>query len=207
MKISLRQRFFAWMLKNGDALSHKLYGSYKRKLFGDLYGTVVEIGPGTGVNFQYFPPGISWIGIEPNEAFYQDLKRAGERRGIASKLIKGAALEIPLADNSADALISTLVLCSVKDPPRVLAEIFRVLKPGGKFIFIEHVAAFEGTKLRLAQNIFNPINQIVADGCNCNRETWKPIEELGFKELEMSHHRMKGTLSLHSPHIIGRAIK
>jgi ubiquinone/menaquinone biosynthesis C-methylase UbiE len=207
MKPGLRKRFFAWMLKNGDAYSHKLYGSFKRELFKNIDGRIVEIGPGTGVNFQYLPTSIDWVGIEPNEAFFDSLKGQARERRISAHILKGDASQIPVDDNSTDAVLSTLVLCSVGDPAKVLAEIKRVLKPGGKLIFLEHVAAPKHTSLRMAQNIFNPLNRIAADGCNCNRETWSYLKQAGFSELEISPVRMKGVLRLHSPHIMGYAIK
>jgi ubiquinone/menaquinone biosynthesis C-methylase UbiE len=207
MKVSLRKRFFAWMLKNSDAYSHKLYGSYKRDLLKDINGTVVEIGPGTGVNFQYFPKGITWIGIEPNEAFFEELETQAEQREISFQVLKGDALKIPLPDNSADAVLSTLVLCSVSRPGDVLRELRRILKPGGKLIFIEHVAAPKHTNLRRAQNILNPVNRLLADGCNCNRETWNSLQQAGFSQLQLSQTKMKGVMALHSPHIMGYAIK
>jgi ubiquinone/menaquinone biosynthesis C-methylase UbiE len=195
------------MLKNGDAYSHKLYGSFKRELFNNIHGRIVEIGPGTGVNFQYLQKGIDWVGIEPNEAFFDSLKQQAREKQINAHILKGDASQIPVEDNSADVVLSTLVLCSVSHPTKVLSEIKRVLRPGGKLIFIEHVAAPKHTNLRMVQNIFNPLNRIAADGCNCNRETWNYLKEVGFSELQMSPVRMKGVLRLHSPHIIGYAVK
>jgi len=207
MKAGLRKRFFAWMLKKGDAFNHTIYHHHKENLFHDVNGLVAEIGPGTGVNFEYLPTGINWIGIEPNEAFHELLEKRAKDRGIDANLLTGDALDIPLPGNSMDAFICTLVLCSVKDPKKVIEEIKRVLKPGGKLFFIEHVAAPAKTKLRSTQNFFNPFNRFLADGCNCNRETWKYIEQAGFTEVNLSHQRVKGTLKLHSPHIIGYAVK
>jgi len=207
MKPGLRKRFFAWMLKKGDALNHQLYGIYKRDLFQDLKGLLVEIGPGTGVNFNYFPSNIQWIGIEPNEAFHETLQQQAQKAGIDARILTGDASNIPLPDNAADALICTLVLCSVKDAAKTIAELKRVLKPAAKLIFIEHVAAHQKTGLRTAQNIFNPLNKLVADGCNCNRETWTIIEKAGFAEVNLAHKKLKGTFKLHSPHVIGYAIK
>ena len=89
----------------------------------------------------------------------------------------------------------------------MILEIKRILKPGGKFYFIEHVAAPHGSFLRSAQNIFNPINRVIADGCNCNRETWSSIQHAGFSHVELSHTRLGGTMLVHSPHIFGYAVK
>lgn len=207
MKPGLRKRFFAWMLKKSDKINHQVYGQYKRKLFQDISGSVVEIGPGTGVNFDYLPKNIQWLGIEPNEAFHKILLEQARHREINAKIIPGDASQTGLPDNSSDVLICTLVLCSVKDPIATVLELKRVLRPGGKFIFIEHVASQKKTTLRFFQNLFNPCNRFMADGCNCNRETWNVIGNAGFADVKLTYENMKGTMKLHSPHIMGYAIK
>lgn len=205
--MSLRKKFFAWILKQGESYNLRIYEHYKRRLFAGLKGLVVEIGPGTGINFNYLPKGTQWLGVEPNAAFHKGLLQQGVEKGIDAKLVSGDATHIPIADNSADAVVCTLVLCSVNDPVKAVAEIKRVLKPGGKLVLIEHVAAPRGTGLRIAQNLSNPFNRLMADGCNCNRETWTTIEQGGFSEVSLSHERIKGTMKLHAPHIMGYAIK
>ena len=204
---TLRQRFFAWMLKKGDGVNDKLYRDIKKELFSDIQGTVVEIGPGTGINFLYLPKNIEWIGIEPNEAFHESVISAAKKQKIPSRMLSSFAESISLPDESADIVISTLVLCSVPDQEKVLAEAKRILKKDGRLIFIEHVADKRGTFRRSAQNIFNPINRFIADGCNCNRETWKQIEQSGFSSCKIHHTIMKGTMTLHAPHIFGHCKK
>jgi ubiquinone/menaquinone biosynthesis C-methylase UbiE len=205
-RTNFRKRFFAWMLKKGETYNRKLYGSYKKDLFRHMQGRVVEIGPGTGVNFGYMPPGTDWHGIEPNEAFHHGLLKQATENGIKAELLAGDASHIPLPDEYADVVLCTLVLCSVNNLSEAITETKRVLKPGGKLLFIEHVAAPRHSILRRMQDVFNPINRMMADGCNCNRETWGPLEESFFK-VQLAHQRIKGTLRLHSPHIIGYAIK
>jgi ubiquinone/menaquinone biosynthesis C-methylase UbiE len=203
----LRKRFFAWFLRKGDRLNHKIYGRIKSELFRQITGKVVEIGPGTGVNFEYLPNEIDWIGIEPNELFWPDLKRKAESKGIVAKIEKGDGSRLPLADESAVVVLVTLVLCSVKNPGGLVAEIKRILKPGGKLIFIEHVAAEPKTPLRFLQSIFNPVGKLLADGCNCNRETGKTLEAAGFSRLEISRRQIDDTIPFVRPHIIGYAVK
>lgn len=204
---TLRQRFFAWMSKRAENVNDRLYRDIKRELFSDIHGTVVEIGPGTGINFLYLPKNIEWIGIEPNEAFHESVISAANKQKIRSSMLSSSAASISLPDESADIVISTLVLCSVPDQERVLAEAKRILKKNGRLIFIEHVAAKQGTFRRAAQNIFNPINRFIADGCNCNLETWKQIEQAGFSSCEIHHTIIKGTMTFHAPHIFGYSKK
>ena len=207
MELSFRKRLFAWILKRGDELNHRLYGGMKLPLFRGITGTVVEIGPGSGINFRYLPESISWIGIEPNLAFHGHLTAQAQRCGITAQCLDGSAERIPLPDDHADAVICTLVLCSVNDPDAVIAELKRILKPNGRLYFIEHVAAPAGSALRSAQNILNPLNRLIADGCSCNRETWRTLESSGFSSITLDHTTVLGSFSIHSPHVIGIAVK
>ena len=207
MELSFRKRLFAWILKRGDELNHRLYGGMKLPLFSGITGTVVEIGPGSGINFRYLPDSISWIGIEPNRAFHSHLTAQAQRFSISAQCLDGTAERIPLPNDHADAVLCTLVLCSVKDPDAVAAELKRILKPNGRLYFIEHVAAPSGSMLRSAQNILNPLNRLIADGCSCNRETWLALERAGFSSLHIDHSSVLGSFSIHSPHISGIAVK
>jgi SAM-dependent methyltransferase len=207
MELSLRKRLFAWILKRGDELNHRLYGGMKLPLFRSISGTVVEVGPGSGINFRYLPESISWIGIEPNRAFHDHLFAQAQRFGISAQCLDGSAERIPLPNDHADAVICTLVLCSVNDPDAVAAELKRILKPNGRLYFIEHVAAHSGSMLRSAQNFLNPLNRLIADGCSCNRETWLALERAGFSTLNIDHSSVLGSFSIHSPHISGFAVK
>lgn len=207
MEVTLRKRLFAWILKRGDEINHRLYGGMKQMLFRGITGTVVEIGPGSGINFRYLPDSISWIGVEPNRAFHDHLIAQAKRFTISAQCLEGNAEQIPLPDHYADAVICTLVLCSVHLPETVIAELKRILKPNGRLFFVEHVAARSGTRLRFVQNILNPLNRLVADGCNCNRETWSSLERSGFSSLTIEHTTVLGSYSIHSPHVIGVAVK
>jgi ubiquinone/menaquinone biosynthesis C-methylase UbiE len=191
-------------LKKGDKINHRIYGSVKKDLLKNAFGIVLEIGPGTGVNFSYLPRDIEWIGIEPNRAFHETLLAKASEKGIKARLVAGID---SLGDNSVDAVVATLVLCSVDHPAAMIAEIKRVLKPKGKFIFIEHVASSSSKGLLLVQNISNPFNRFAADGCNCNRRTWDYIQHGGFSEVQLTHYDIKGTMIIHRPHIFGYAIK
>jgi hypothetical protein len=101
------------------------------------------------------------------------------------------------------------VLCSVDDPGAAVREVLRVLKPGGRFLFMEHVAAPEGSWLRGVQSLFNPLQRLLCDGCNVNRCTGSTIEGAGFSSVDLSHCKV-GTcplLACLQPHIMGVAVK
>ncbi len=165
---------------------NRLVGPRKRKLFGDLSGPVLEIGAGTGSNLKYLPKDAVWYGIE-------------------AEFSLGRAEDLPARDSSMDAVVATLVLCSVKDPRQALREILRVLKPGGRFVFIEHVAAAEGTSTRRRQNWISPMWRLLADGCHPNRETWRFIDQAGFAGVD--YERFRVNLPVAGPHIAGLATK
>ena len=107
------KRLFAWLLYKGNAGYEKLVSDRKRNLFSDLHGDVLEIGPGTGANFPYYPKGIHWIGIEPNPFMHSYLREAADKLGLNVDLRLGTAEQLEAEDNSIDAVVTTLVLCSV----------------------------------------------------------------------------------------------
>jgi ubiquinone/menaquinone biosynthesis C-methylase UbiE len=199
------KRLFAWMMAQSDAEYDKFVGDRKKSLFANLQGNVLEIGPGTGVNLSYFPKDIHWIGIEPNPYMHPYLRKEAEKQGLDIDLRIGTAEHIDAEDNSMDVVISTLVLCSVPDLTNTLQEILRVLKPGGSFLFIEHVAAPHKTFLRQLQSGIRPIWKFLGDGCNPDRETWVALENAGFTSLNYEH--FKAPIPIASPHIMGVATK
>ena len=199
---------FAWSLAHADAEQHRLYGDRKRRLFAQVEGSggppvVVEIGPGAGPNARYLPAGARWVCVEPNVHFHQSLRRAAAERGLDLELVAGAAEALPLAAGAADAVVSTLVLCSVRDVGRSLSEARRVLRPGGRFLFVEHVAAPPGTALRALQRALRRPWGWVADGCRPDRETEAAVRAAGFASVETEAFR--APLGLAAPHVMGVA--
>ena len=200
---SLYHRLIAWTLAHGNAASHRLYGARKTALLGGLSGNVVEIGAGAGVNLSYLDPSVQYVAVEPNVHFHDRVREAARLAGVDAEVRIGVAERLPLPDACADAVVCTLVLCSVDDVRASLAEVRRVLRPGGTFVFLEHVAASRGTWLRRLQRLIRAPWALVADGCRPDRETGHYLEEAGFDHLEIE--RFRPPLGLLSPHIIGSA--
>jgi SAM-dependent methyltransferase len=206
---ALIQRLFAWTTAHQGNYEASMVAR-KRALFGDLHGDILEIGPGAGANLRYYPADVRWVGVEPNpfmrpylEKSIRELQRPAGRFHIDGGDPSG--VHLPADDESMDAVACTLVLCSVPHPEDSLKEIVRVLKPGGRFAFIEHVAAPRGTRLRSSQDFVQPLWTLIADGCHPNRETWHAISQAGFGRVELEHFRSSGGLA--GPHIAGTAVK
>jgi SAM-dependent methyltransferase len=179
---------------------------YKSQLFADVSGTVLEIGPGAGTNLRQFTANkICWIGVEPNPYMNRHLAEEARRLALRIDVVCGTAEELPIRAASVDYVISTLVLCSVVDPGRALSEVQRVLKPGGKLIFIEHVAASPGTLLRRLQSAVKPLWRRMGDGCHPDRDTCSAIEGSGLIMARVTE--FDAPLPIVRPHIAGYAIK
>lgn len=199
------QRLVAYLSANSGAQYNAMLAGRKRALLSRLHGSVLEIGAGTAPNLAYYSSEVRWLGIEPNPAMFPYAQREAQRLGMMIELREGKAERLPVPSGSMDAVISTTVLCSVRDPRQSLQEIVRVLKPGGQFVFIEHVAAPPSTHLRRRQSLIRPVWQRVSDGCHVDRETWTVIENAGFSQVQMEHFRLE--VPLIGPHIAGFAIK
>jgi SAM-dependent methyltransferase len=166
---------------------------------------VVEIGPGVGANFRYLPPGATVIAIEPNRYMHGRLMEAAERRGIHLDLRERTADATGLPDRSADTVISSLVLCSVQNPAAVLAEIRRVLRPGGTFRFAEHVAAPRGTFTRRVQRLLRRPWAWTFEGCSCERDLERTIRDAGFTSVNLERYRIHTAFIPFNTHIAGVA--
>lgn len=165
------QKFMAWLLSRAENLEEETYRKEKRSLLKiKPNSTVLEIGPGAGVNLRYYPKSIKWIGIEPNPEMNKHIETKAKELGSKIELINCDAENIPIKDNSIDYVVSTLVLCSAKNPSKVVKEIKRVLKPKGVFLFIEHVADRRGTFRRYFQDLAPHTPwKFFSDGCHPNR--------------------------------------
>lgn len=200
-----RDRAFAWFLERAGRKHGSLLAERKRLLFADLHGTILEIGPGTGANLPFYPSGIHWIGIEPNPHMHDYLRKRAASLGIQVDLRQGLAEQIDIAPESIDTVISTLVLCSVGNLGGVLAEIYRVLRPGGRFLFLEHVGAPPGTWLRHIQQWVRPAWQVFGAGCQPDRDIEPALREAGFARIDMDTFRISTPVI--SPHVAGVAVK
>lgn len=167
---------------------------HKRAAFSGLEpGRILEIGAGTGANFGYLADGSRLVALEPNTTMHERLRRRAAEQNVDMELVTAAGEVIPLGDDSVDAVICSLVLCTVADPDRVLREILRVLRPGGTFRFVEHVAAAPLSPRRWLQRAIARPWAWVFVGCQLCRDTGGSIAEAGFESVQLGRRRLRSS--------------
>jgi ubiquinone/menaquinone biosynthesis C-methylase UbiE len=178
---------------------------WRTDLLGGLTGDVLEIGSGTGRNLAYYPAGVGRLVLtEPDRHMRARLVRAAAgRRDL--EVVDAPAEDLPFDNASFDAVVCTLVLCSVDDPTRALAEAYRVLRPGGSLVFIEHVAAAERTRRLLWQHRLEPVWKRLAGNCHLTRRTEESIVSSGFELLDVQHASMRKAPPIVRPTVRGVA--
>jgi SAM-dependent methyltransferase len=162
----------------------------RRALLASATGTVLEIGAGTGLNLRHYPAGLERLVLaEPAELMAARIKLSRAPEGVPTRLVSAPAEDLPFDDDSFDTVVSTLVLCTVSDPARAVAEAARVLRPGGRLLFCEHVAAEPGWRRDLQGRLADPWAAF-ADGCRCDRPTLATIEsQMRVESVERSSWR------------------
>ena len=153
---------------------------HREELLADLSGRVVEVGAGNGLNFAHYPPSVSEVvAVEPEPYLRARAERAAQDAKVPVRVVPGAAERLPADDGSFDAAVASLVLCSVRDQPRALAEIFRVLKPGGELRFYEHVRSHRPGFARFQRRV-DIVWPHLGGGCHTSRATDEAIQQAGF---------------------------
>lgn len=163
----------------------------ERELIGRVRGRVLEIGAGDGENFGAFHPDVAWTGLEPDAGRRTELATRAREWRHASTPLDATAEHIPLPDASVDAVVGTYVLCSVTDVAAALAEVRRVLVPGGRVVFVDHVAAPRGTLKRALQNMATPLSTWLDHGCHWNRDPEPELAAAGFTGADVRRLRVR----------------
>ncbi len=159
------------------AMSSSNLREYRQKLLEDVSGEILEIGFGTGLNLPHYPDGVTKITtIDPNPGMQKIARSriAAFNITVDYQVLNGESL--PMADASFDSVVCTWTLCSIPQVDKAIAEINRLLKPGGKFFFIEHGLS-KDSSIQTWQNRLTPIQKVIADGCHLNRNIKQIVEQ------------------------------
>jgi ubiquinone/menaquinone biosynthesis C-methylase UbiE len=203
--MSLRGRFFAATYDRQIAKTEAAgLRALRRQVIAAAAGDVVEIGGGTGANLGFYGDEVRALTItEPEAPMLRRLERRAQEQAPEAMVLRAPAEDLPFEDDAFDVAVSTLVLCGVSDQPRALRELRRVLRPGGRLLFIEHVRS-DDPKLARHQDRMNPINRFVVH-CDCNRPTLGCIEEAGFTITTVDRGTLPKAPKFISPLIVGTA--
>jgi ubiquinone/menaquinone biosynthesis C-methylase UbiE len=203
--MSLRTKFFALTYDRQMAGTEKAgLRAFRERLLAGASGDVLEIGGGTGLNLPCYGPDVRSLTItEPEPPMLRHLERAVREHRPSATVLRAPAEDLPFDDHAFDVAVSTLVLCGVDDQPRALRELRRVLRPGGRLLFIEHLRSEDLAVARL-QDRMNWLNRVVVC-CDCNRPTLDSIRQAGFTVTQVDHTALPKTPKFVRPAIIGTA--
>ena len=204
--MSMRKRFFA-ATYDGQMRRAEKFGltDMRRALVAQADGVVLEIGGGTGANLAHYGPGVTSLTVtEPDPSMIKRLERRARADAPNATVLRAPAEDLPFEDGTFDVVVSTLVLCGVDDQPRAVREIRRVLRPEGRFLFLEHVRAADPA-LSKKQDRMNWLNRIVVC-CDCNRPTVDTVERAGFRLAALEHTELPKAPSFVRPTVVGRAV-
>ena len=203
--MSLRSKFFAMMYDGQMAKAEKLgLHAMRERLLVGATGDIIEIGAGTGLNLTCYGPEVRTLTMtEPDPPMLRRLERRAHEHHLSGTVLRAPAEDLPFEDHSFDVAVSTLVLCGVDDQPRALRELRRVLRPGGRLVFLEHVRSEDPAWARLQDRV-NWLNRLVVR-CDCNRPTLDSIRQAGFTVTELDHTELPNAPMFVRPAIAGTA--
>ncbi len=184
----------------------KHFAERRRDALAHAAGRILEIGAGTGFNLAHYPAAVEELVItEPAPGMLERTRRRAAALERPVTVVQAAAESLPFEDSTFDAVVSTLVLCSVDDVDRALGEIHRVLKPKGQLIFVEHVRSDDPRRARWQDRLERPW-MALADGCHPNRATLERIEAGPFELVDVERGELPKSPPIVRPLVAGRAI-
>lgn len=174
------------------AMRNKEATRYRAQLVPQARGATLEIGVGSGLNLPFYGPQVDRLyAVDPSEELLRMAEKKVRRAPFPVELLVRSAEEIPIDDRSIDTVVTTWTLCTIPDPGKALAEMRRVLKPGGVLLFAEHGLAPEASVQRW-QHRLNPLWNKLAGGCNLDRKMDELVQAAGFRILELTTEYAKG---------------
>ena len=204
--MSLRKKFFAATYDSFSRKSEEAgLSDMRHGLLAEATGSVLEVGAGTGANLAHYNGHLeSLVFTEPEPAMLRRLQARARDAAPLAKILRAPAEDLPFEDDSFDTVVSTLVLCGVDDQSRSLREMRRVLRPGGRLLFLEHVRSDDPSLARF-QDRMNWLNRLVVH-CDCNRPTLTTIEATGFSVSQLEQSIFPKAPKFVRPLIVGTAV-
>jgi ubiquinone/menaquinone biosynthesis C-methylase UbiE len=194
-------------VKQAEAAESRGLADQRRRVLAGLAGQIVEIGAGNGLNFAHYPEAVTMVhAFEPDPYLRALTIRAAENAVVPVSVGEAIAEALPLEDASVDAAVASLVLCSVKDLARAVAELHRVVRPGGELRFNEHVASEHPLRRALQRTADATVWPTISGGCHLGRDTKAALEDGGF-HIERVERFAFSVSALDPPksHILGSA--
>lgn len=183
--------------------------AHRTRLLQGLTGEVLEVGAGNGLNFPHYPPSVTRVlAVEPEPYLRRRAQRNAAEAPVPLEVVDGVAGELPVPDRSYDAVVCSLVLCSVPDQRAALVDVRRALRSGGELRFFEHVASSSRPGAAVQRALDATIWPHVGGGCHAARDTASAIAQAGFEVVELDRFRFPdgAVPSPTAPHILGRAV-
>ncbi|MFJ6661792.1 class I SAM-dependent methyltransferase [Streptomyces sp. NPDC091377] len=201
-------RFARQYLKLAPEADRRGGTAHRARLVAGLSGRVVEVGAGQGRNFPHYPDTVTEVvAVEPDDTLRSVAERAAVAAPVTVTVVSGEAARLPVGDGEADAVVVSLVLCSVTDVPGALAEITRVLRPGGELRFYEHVRSARRWA-GLLEDAITPLWRRMAGGCRPNRDTEAAVRAAGFTVTTLDRFGFSPSPGVPSiRHIVGSAVR
>lgn len=177
----------------------------RRELIAQARGRTLELGAGTGRNLEHYPPEVTELVVTEPDPHMAAKLRAKPTAARATTIVEAGAQALPFPDDHFDTAVATLVLCTVPDQRASLTEIARVLRPGGKLLFLEHVRAQDPGLARWQDRLEKPW-RLIGDGCHCNRDTVTTLRDSAFEVEDLEHGELPKAPPLVRPLVTGAAV-
>ena len=200
-----RQRIFPHLLN--QVMQTASLMDKRRELLLPVAGEVLEIGFGTGLNLPFYQQVDTLYALEPNPDIYRLAAQRVHEAPFEVQHIQASAEKLPFAGASLNHIVSTWALCSIANLEQALAEIFRVLKPGGALHLVEHVLHSENRNIQRLQQALTPIQKRIADGCHLNRNIERALKDAGLELAECRYFDAEGIPKIAQRMLLARAVR
>jgi SAM-dependent methyltransferase len=195
---------YDWMLKSTEEEGLR---DMRRETLSGASGRTIDLGAGTGANLGLYPDSVTELVLaEPDPHMLRKLRPKAEEAGVEAEIVQAGAEDVPFEDSSFDTAVFTLVLCTVPDPAAALAEAARILKPGGRLLFVEHVRSEDSGLARWQDRLERPWH-FFGDGCHCNRDTVATIEAAPFAVEGVEKTELPKSPPIVRPLVMGSATR